>query len=99
MFDWDEANISHIGEHGVLSFEAEEVIANNPLDLSYEIRQGEPRFRQVGETFAGRILVVISTERHGCTRVITAYPPSHFLLATYLKYRTETTYDGEANSS
>lgn len=98
MFDWDEANIAHIAEHDVVPHEAEEIIANNPLDLSYEICDGEIRFRQVGETRVGRILVVVSTQRKGLTRVITAHKPSSFLRSTYLKYRTEF-FDGEENSS
>lgn len=99
MFDWDAANIAHIAEHDVLPKEAEEVITNYPLDLNYELRDGENRFRQIGETFSGRILVVISTERRGLTRVITAYPPSRFLRDTYLKYRKEHTINGEESSS
>lgn len=55
----------------VLPNEAEEVITNNPLDLNYEVRNGEIRFRQVGETRLGRILAVVSTERKGLTRIIT----------------------------
>ena len=86
-FDWDEANIKHIAEHGITPSEAEEVITNSPLDIDYSIRNGEIRFRQVGETGVRRILVVISTLRNGKARVITAYPPSRSLLATYLNYR------------
>jgi hypothetical protein len=98
-FDWDEANIAHIAEHDVVPKEAEEAVTNNPLDLSYEVRDGEIRFRQVGETSSGRILVVVSTERKGLTRVITAHRPSRFLHATYLKYRKESTIDGKTNPS
>jgi hypothetical protein len=98
-FDWDKANIAHIAAHGVLPQEAEEVIANNPLDLSYEMQDGEPRFRQVGETSSGRVLLVVSTERRGVTRVITAHRPSRFLHDTYLKSRKESTIDAEENPS
>jgi uncharacterized DUF497 family protein len=97
-FDWDEANIAHIAEHGVLPSEAEEVVANSPLDLGYTIRNGEVRVRQAGETSAGRILGVITTLRNGLTRVITAYPASRSLRAAYLKYK-ELVKDGKANSS
>ncbi len=44
FFDWDEANIGHIAEHGVTPSEAEEVIGNQPLDLDYELREGEIDF-------------------------------------------------------
>ncbi len=95
MFDWDEANVAHLAEHNVTPLEAEQVITNHPLDLSYEDRRGELRFRQIGETLSGRILEIISTERKGLTRVITGYEPSRLLQAAYLKYRTEVTHDGE----
>lgn len=99
MFDWDAANIAHIAEHGVLPLEAEEVIVGNPLDLDYVVRNGELRLRQAGETSAGRILAVISTSRNGCTRVITAYPASRMLRATYLKYKEPRSYGkGKADS-
>jgi|SRR5208283_1373413 uncharacterized DUF497 family protein len=98
LFDWDNANIAHVAEHDVLSSEAEEVITNNPLDLDYEVRNGELRLRQAGETSAGRILAVITTVRNGLTRVITAYPASRSLRATYLEHK-ELKKDGKANSS
>lgn len=73
-FDWDEANIAHIAKHDVEPHEAEEVISNNPIDLSAEPRNGEERAVQVGETDKGRILRVITTLRNGNVRVITAIP-------------------------
>ncbi len=98
MFDWDAANIAHIAEHDVLPSEVEEVIANNPLDLDYEVRNGELRLRQAGETSAGRILAVITTIRNGLTRVITAYPASRSLQATYLEHK-ELRKDGKDDPS
>jgi uncharacterized DUF497 family protein len=98
MFDWNEANIAHIAEHGVTPQEAEEVITNSPLDIDYSERNGEIRIRQVGETAARRYLVVISTLRNGKTRVVTAYPPSRSLQATYLNYRGYVK-DGKENPS
>jgi hypothetical protein len=47
MFDWDEANIRHIAEHGVLPSEAEEVILRSPLDL-------DTRYAMVKYGFARR---------------------------------------------
>jgi len=97
-FDWDEANIAHIAEHDVVPHEAEEVITNSPLDIDYAVRNGEMRIRQVGETFSGRMLVIISTLRSGKTRVVTAYPPGRALQATYLNYKGYVK-DGKENSS
>ena len=98
FFDWDEANIAHIAEHGVSPFEAEEVVIRNPLDLDYSVRDSEPRFRQVGETVAGRILAVITTERNNLTRVVTAYPASRSLCSTWIQYK-ETGQYGKASST
>ena len=98
MFDWDEANIAHIAGHGVAPGEAEEVIDSSPLYLDYSIQGGEIRYREVGETATGRILLVVSTTRNDRIRVITAYPPSRSLRTTYLAYR-ESEQRGKAHSS
>jgi uncharacterized DUF497 family protein len=98
LFDWDDANIAHIAEHDVTPAEAEEAVANNPLDFDYSVRNGEIRLRQVGETVAGRVLGVVTTFRSGLTRVVTAYPAGRLLVATYQKYK-ESMPSGKANSS
>ena len=74
MFDWDEFNTAHIANHGVEMHEAEEVIANEPIDLTVTIRNGEERSEQIGQTDNGRILRVVTTMRNGKIRVITAIP-------------------------
>lgn len=74
LFEWDDANISHIAEHDVKPKEAEQVILNRPVDLGSELRNGEERFAQVGETDAGRILIVVTATRNSKIRVVTAWP-------------------------
>ena len=74
MFDWDSANTNHIARHGVTPEEAEQVVLNEPLDIEVVLRNGEQRIVQVGETDAGRILVVVTTMRAKRIRVVTAYP-------------------------
>jgi len=73
-FDWDQANIHHVAEHGVSPAEAEQVVLNAPFDLELQTRSGEERTVQVGATDVGRILVVVTTWREGKVRVITAFP-------------------------
>jgi uncharacterized DUF497 family protein len=73
QFDWDAANIRHIARHKVSPEEAEQVIENNPLDLTRRIVNGEERIVHLGETTAGRILFVIVTNRDELIRVVTAY--------------------------
>lgn len=53
--------------------EFEEVILNDPLDLEYEIVSGEDRYRSLGLTSKGRLLIVVWTAREGKIRAITAY--------------------------
>lgn len=89
MFDWDEANVSHIARHGVLPHEAEEVILSHPLDISYVTRNGEERIEQLGETLSGRILSVVSTMRGEKIRVITAIPLRSRYHSRYFKMKEE----------
>jgi uncharacterized protein len=88
-FDWDEANSSHIAEHGVTQAEAEQVVLNDPLDLQVQMRGGEERLVQVGETDAGRILVVVTTWREGNVRVVTAFPAKKKIRDFYERQKEE----------
>ena len=74
QFDWDEQNVCHLALHQISPGEAEQVLENRPRDLEIELRNGEDRVTQVGETNAGRILIVISTMRDWKVRVVTAWP-------------------------
>lgn len=72
-FDWDKENVGHLALHRVSPGEAEQVILNRPVDLGAELRNGEERVAQVGETDEGRILIVVTTMRGKKVRVITAW--------------------------
>jgi uncharacterized DUF497 family protein len=80
-FDWDAANTKHLAAHRVMAREFESVMRNSPLDLAYEVVGGEERYRSVGLTDSGRLLVVIWTLRDGKVRAVTAFPAG----ATYKK--------------
>jgi uncharacterized protein len=82
-FDWEQANIDHIAKHGITADEAEQVVLNDPIDLTMQLRGGEERTPQIGETDAGRILVVITTWRKGLIRVVTAFPAKSALRKFY----------------
>ena len=86
-FDWDQANIQHIAKHGITPEEVEQVVLNEPIDLTMQLRDGEERTPQVGETDAGRILVVITTWRDGLIRVVTAFPAKIALRKLYVAQR------------
>ena len=56
------------------SSEAEETISNAPVDIAHQMRNGEKRLVQIGETNAKRVLLVVTTMRGSKTRVVTAFP-------------------------
>jgi uncharacterized DUF497 family protein len=87
QFQWDQANIGHIARHGVEPAEAEQVILNDPLDLTFEASDGEQRVAQLGEANSGRVLVVVSTWRGDLIRVITANPAGKRLSNFYATQR------------
>jgi uncharacterized DUF497 family protein len=75
-FDWDDENRKHLDAHKVAPAEFEQLLSNNPLDLSFELIAGEDRYRSVGITNGGRLLSVVWTIRTGKVRAITAFPAS-----------------------
>jgi uncharacterized DUF497 family protein len=74
LFNWDERNIGHLALRQILPAEAEQVILNRPIDLDSYLRNGEERTVQIGETDAGKILIVVSTMRDTKIRVVTVWP-------------------------
>ncbi len=74
QFEWDEANIGHLAQHGVQPDEAEQVIRNQPIDLDFETRHGEQRTTQLGATHQGRVLIVVTTQAENRVRIVTAWP-------------------------
>ena len=75
-------NTKHLIAHKVTAEEFESVMHNSPLDLAYEVVDGEERYRSVGMTDSGKLLVAIWTIRDGKVRAVTAFPAS----ATYKKF-------------
>lgn len=88
-FDWDNANIGHLNRHRVLPKEAEQVIANNPMDFGIEVVEGEERFLNLGVTRQGRVLLVVTTWREHRVRVVTAFEPMKRLVQFYYLEREQ----------
>lgn len=86
-FQWDQANISHIGRHGVAPDEAEQVFFNSPREKGRSDRDGEVRFVLVGLSDAGRCLSVVFTERGDFVRVVTAFTATSKNRREYLEWR------------
>ena len=87
LFLWDTGNIDHIALHNILPEEAEQVLENDPIDTARYFRNGEERMNQVGETDAGRVLVVVTTQRGEYTRVVTAHPADRDMRALYARLK------------
>jgi len=84
-FDWDDANREHIGRHDVSVAEAEEALSGATLDLDRYTILGELRYEDVGATASGRILKLVTTDRAGLVRVITAFDASQGNKQDYLR--------------
>ena len=74
QFHWDDQNIGHLALHQISPAEAEQVVLDRPVDFESEFRNGEERVSQIGETDAGRILVVVTTMVGKKDRFVTAWP-------------------------
>jgi uncharacterized DUF497 family protein len=83
-FDWDEANEKHLARHGVSRREAEDVLTD-PLSqiIDSELVDEELRYRQIGSTADGRILIVIFTMRNQTVRPITGFEAGGFMARLY----------------
>ncbi|MBS3932845.1 MAG: BrnT family toxin, partial [Truepera sp.] len=68
-FEWDDANIDHIANHGVEPFEAEEA-ATDRARTPFPAHSGNVGL--IGKTEGGRLLVVILERKSRLWRVVTA---------------------------
>jgi uncharacterized DUF497 family protein len=84
-FDWDDANRQHIARHGVSVFEAEEAFRGPTLDLDRYTVFGEVRYEDLGATASGRILKLVTTDRSGLVRIMTAFDASQGNKQDYLR--------------
>jgi uncharacterized DUF497 family protein len=86
-FEWDASNLAHLRLHAVSPQEIDEVFWNEALDLEYDIEAGEERYKSLGTTSRGRILIVVWTVRDARIRPITAYTASKKYRTLFLKSR------------
>ena len=94
LFDWGDANRDHIAEHDVTVHEAEEVFENDPIDLEVQENESDGyRYRQIRETNAGRILILLSTVREEDVRIITAWDAPKAFKDFYLKKKAGQTWN------
>ena len=67
--------------------EFEELIGNDPVLLEYQTRSDEERYKILGSTNAGRILIAVWTARKGKVRAVTAYRAGRVHEELYWKSR------------
>ena len=75
-FDWDAENTRHLRVHRVTPEEFEELMNGDPLYLEYQAGSQEERYKVLGATAAGRVLIAVWTPRGGRIRAVTAYGAS-----------------------
>jgi uncharacterized DUF497 family protein len=75
-FDWDDANIEHLGWHDVEPYEAEEILYNCLMLSDLYLEEGEWRRDALGRTDNRRMLKVSYTKRDNKIRVCTAKTPN-----------------------
>lgn len=91
-FDWDDWNISKNWErHRATPEEAEDIFFHDPLLLRDDKRHShkEQRFQVMGETSAGRRLLVAFTVRKNLIRVISARDLNRKENEEYTRYEKE----------
>lgn len=91
-FDWDEWNTSkNWNKHQVTPEEAESIFFHDPLllrsDAGHSMR--EKRYLAMGETSAGRGLLVVFTVRNKLIRVISARDMNRREMEVYTRYEKE----------
>ena len=85
IFDWDDANRSHVARHHVTPEEVEQLFENDPFDVGFEIVKGEQRWTSLGHTNRWRIIMVVWTQRQDAIRPVTVLMPPKALRKKYLQ--------------
>lgn len=74
-FAWDEGNVlKNWMKHRVTAAECEQIFFNRPLVVTEDVEhsQAEERLYGLGQTDAGRMLLVVFTVRRNLIRVVSA---------------------------
>ena len=78
--------MSHLARHRVTPQKAEQALINEPLDLGYEVVDGEERWTSVGHTENLRVLLLVWALRgEDVVRVVTAREASKTDQRRYLR--------------
>ena len=72
-FQWDQANINHLADHGITPSEAEQVFSRFFVERVTDLVDGEECYQALGQTDKGRYLLIAFTERGEYIRPITGW--------------------------
>ena len=72
-FEWDMYNAGHVALHDVSPGEVEQATRHRHVVIPAAPHRGEKRWKLLGQTDAGRYLVVVFTIRRRRFRAVTAY--------------------------
>jgi uncharacterized DUF497 family protein len=86
-FDWDAENTQHLKRHRVTPEEFEELMAGDPVYLEYQAQNDEERYKVLGATKAGRILIAVWTPRGRKVRAVTGYRANRIYQQIYGRSR------------
>ena len=86
-FDWDAENIRHLQQHRVTPQEFEELVNADPFYIEYQATEDENRYKVLGATKSGRVMIAVWTPREGRVRAITAYDAGRRYRKLYLESR------------
>lgn len=67
--------------------EFEELLTGEPMYLEYQAGSQEERYKVLGATQAGRVLIAVWTPRQGKIRAVTAYPAGRVYQRLYWESR------------
>ena len=75
MYEWDAANLRKLADHGIMKEEAIEAIEGLTVELPTQMSEGAYRYKLIGETTTGKVLVVLWTEgrQPDTIRIFNAY--------------------------
>jgi uncharacterized DUF497 family protein len=82
-FDWDAGNTRHLKRHRVTPAEFEELMNGDPVYVEYQAQSDEHRYKVLGVTKAGRVLIGIWTPKEEKVRAVTAYAASRLYRDLY----------------
>jgi uncharacterized DUF497 family protein len=87
QFHWDRSNQEPMARRGVTPQEIEQLFANDPYSVAYDVSGGEERWTAMGHTASLRVLVVVWTIREGAIRALASREPDPRHREIYLTAR------------